>query len=476
MASEEREFEDCDEESFVSGTTSGRHVVLRNPNFKTPSGPPQKLINLNNSIRSQTAQKVPLMTATPIRGPNRFLKVLAPPPESFDENDEELQISDETDDDGGEYLKDAFEPETPIPSNRQNSASIILAEHLELSPIPALGSAEKRQKCTPKTTESRIESIKNVNKTNVGSPRAQNTPRIAQNSKAQNSTPKVAESGNKSVKSASKANLGTPKIIAKTPSNVQNQSFKNVNESYTRRQETPKAALDTSKSNPAVKKLSLARKKLSLGTNSPLLMLSTSTENEENFNISEMDDSPFFKVPLPPKKIVSKKPFVIRRGATIPEDSVKRSQVSSPQKQPIASTSKSFKKSSPQKKPIVSREKSPDIPKTDNVPETDDIDDAEVPEADDIIEEEIPETDVIEEEDIPEKDENVIESENKIPSPEKKGKGKVKSTKAKDVKNPVIDPDAEIENLYDTARYVTNWVPKMKGKKMIVEGDLLDFE
>ena len=29
---------------------------------------------------------------------------------------------------------------------------------------------------------------------------------------------------------------------------------------------------------------------------------------------------------------------------------------------------------------------------------------------------------------------------------------------------------------YENARYVSNWVPKLKGKKMIVEGDLLDFK
>ena len=40
------------------------------------------------------------------------------------------------------------------------------------------------------------------------------------------------------------------------------------------------------------------------------------------------------------------------------------------------------------------------------------------------------------------------------------------------------DPDViadkdELEELYEKARYLTNWVPKMKSKKMIVEGDLL---
>ena len=37
------------------------------------------------------------------------------------------------------------------------------------------------------------------------------------------------------------------------------------------------------------------------------------------------------------------------------------------------------------------------------------------------------------------------------------------------------DPD-QLVDIYEKARYVVNWVPKMKGKKMIVEGDLLDFK
>ena len=38
-----------------------------------------------------------------------------------------------------------------------------------------------------------------------------------------------------------------------------------------------------------------------------------------------------------------------------------------------------------------------------------------------------------------------------------------------------IEPD-QLVDVYEKARYVVNWVPKMKGKKMIVEGDLLDFK
>ena len=37
------------------------------------------------------------------------------------------------------------------------------------------------------------------------------------------------------------------------------------------------------------------------------------------------------------------------------------------------------------------------------------------------------------------------------------------------------EPD-QLVDVYEKARYVVNWVPKMKGKKMIVEGDLLDFK
>ena len=35
------------------------------------------------------------------------------------------------------------------------------------------------------------------------------------------------------------------------------------------------------------------------------------------------------------------------------------------------------------------------------------------------------------------------------------------------------EPD-QLVDVYEKARYVVNWVPKMKGKKMIVEGDLSD--
>ena len=37
-------------------------------------------------------------------------------------------------------------------------------------------------------------------------------------------------------------------------------------------------------------------------------------------------------------------------------------------------------------------------------------------------------------------------------------------------------PPDQLVDVYEKARYVVNWVPKMKGKKMIVEGDLLDFK
>ena len=37
-------------------------------------------------------------------------------------------------------------------------------------------------------------------------------------------------------------------------------------------------------------------------------------------------------------------------------------------------------------------------------------------------------------------------------------------------------PPDQLVDIYEKARYVVNWVPKMKGKKMIVEGDLLDFK
>ena len=41
--------------------------------------------------------------------------------------------------------------------------------------------------------------------------------------------------------------------------------------------------------------------------------------------------------------------------------------------------------------------------------------------------------------------------------------------------NCLPEPD-QLVDVYEKARYVVNWVPKMKGKKMIVEGDLLDFK
>ena len=87
--SDDEDFLDVNDENQVSHNSSigsHRRLVLRNPSFKTP-GPATssrqkdktltKILNRNQNPQ-QKYELASLGTATPIRGPKRFLKVMIP--------------------------------------------------------------------------------------------------------------------------------------------------------------------------------------------------------------------------------------------------------------------------------------------------------------------------------------------------------------------------------------------------------------
>ena len=87
--SDDEDFLDVNDENQVSHNSSigsHRRLVLRNPSFKTP-GPATssrqkdktttKILNRNQNPQ-QKYELAPLVTATPIRGPKRFMTVRNP--------------------------------------------------------------------------------------------------------------------------------------------------------------------------------------------------------------------------------------------------------------------------------------------------------------------------------------------------------------------------------------------------------------
>ena len=87
--SDDEDFLDVNDENQASQNTSigsHRRLVLRNPSFKTP-GPatssrqkdktPTTILKKNQNPQ-QKYVLAPIDTATPIRGPKRFLKVMVP--------------------------------------------------------------------------------------------------------------------------------------------------------------------------------------------------------------------------------------------------------------------------------------------------------------------------------------------------------------------------------------------------------------
>ena len=87
--SDDEDFLDVNDENQASHNSSigsHRRLVLRNPSFKTP-GPAtssrQKDKTLTKILKKnqkseQKYELAPIVTATPIRGPKRFLKVMIP--------------------------------------------------------------------------------------------------------------------------------------------------------------------------------------------------------------------------------------------------------------------------------------------------------------------------------------------------------------------------------------------------------------
>ena len=114
---------DDEDQGMVSHNSSVRRLVLRNPAFpKTPGGPskppnviPKAFMNLNNQNVNAGARIEPLMTATPIRGPKRFMKVVLPVVSPVHENNEDDDFDDDSNEDSndeqGEFIRDDFEPE-----------------------------------------------------------------------------------------------------------------------------------------------------------------------------------------------------------------------------------------------------------------------------------------------------------------------------------------------------------------------------
>ena len=406
---------DLDFNASCVSDNSARRVVLRNPNYKTPAGPPRPFKALVPSQKEMQQPLVSLMTATPIRGPNRFLRVLAPDPEPFEEEDEY-----ETD---SEDITDVIEPEK-LSFSRKRTPITALA----YSPIKPATGGEKRLKITPQTT------------------------------------PKTCKSINVTIPNTS------------------------IQVSVSSPQETPKTAHEKVDQISSAQRLIKARKKLSVSQDSteeteaqdpipfPLEQSSVAVNEEENFCVSSEFDSPFFKVPLPPKKIESRKSFVIRKPSFLrPISSLTRSP--SENEFPKSPPKKITKVGSKEKPKPNSKSKSKVKPSVSPKPVLDFDDD--IPNFDDFL-------------DVNEGIEPIAKNPRKrslSKTEPKDTKTKAKKSKKKEddvteekkveekkVDDSVNDFGTDMDRLYEKARYVTNWVPRMKGKKLVVEGDLLDFE
>jgi hypothetical protein len=500
-------------DSDVGSHQSQRLLVCRNPQFVTP-GPVKKqnvrpvghspALSMANRILQNIHQGNNYQTATPIRGPMRFMRVACPveaiEEDEYDEEEEE-EVEESTENRLPPQSTNRAKPVTklqsadpirspvdalkspisrkavsPIPqryatrsreracpapmqrkSPRASEASPVLQARVTRStPAPASGTPRTRSK-TPKggiPTPAANLSTSFQRKSRVRKKVSEPPKAILQPSPIRSPTkPAIAP-----VKATTEEVLGfeevtwpqrsppasaaSPVLQARVTTALPAATASPIrSRSPITRTETPKARVPTSAANltTSFERRSRIRKKLSVGAVVQNKPPETINRVEEPLDLNQVD-SPFFKMPLPPKAI--KKPaFLLKKS--LPESRLMKFSNPPPQVYSSSEDSESaaaaaaaapqepFKRPAPVKKRVLTKKRP------------------------------------------------LNAQSNKVEVEPKKAKMSEKAASVEEDQNmdefSVDNSVDKIDALYEKARYVTNWVPKMKSSKLIIEGDLLDF-
>ncbi len=431
-----------DEEDFLEdnslknvSSNSARMIVLRNPQFKTPHvqrmtmKPSGSAGNSpGNSTKFAPLKTQNFLSATPMRGPNRFLRVVCPDSvEDQDDEDEEETFDDEN------SIKDAFwegkSPKTPVQvskSPRKENSKLKTPSPKKQVENSRLTRSAQRLPFSP------IRDNDNV----ARSPSRLNSPRLSLPFSPIRSN--GVQNGDILNVSSSTPSLANERRVSTIDNRASHKSFV----------QAPVEPAETPKASRSIERLSKARKKLSITQSrpdSPDLI----DDNDVDDNESDANDSPFFKVPLPPPPVQRVRNFVLRKATAPHPPVVKPKLVQEMPKVTPAPVCTSRKRASSNSTANKSNKKSrqEEKEKEDEEEEEAMLDPAPM--------------------DADESDSNDNQDNEEVPEPVAGPSNAVPVASSSNA--------AVIEDVYDQAKYVTNWIPKMKSKKMIVEGDLLDF-
>ena len=552
------------------GPKVAKIFVCRNPDFKTP-GPRSKASKLPpmspgmaNAINNAKKFQQGAISATPLRGPYRFLTVINPITPVV-ENEESLE----------EEIEDSI-MNSPVHPQVNQLKKVTPSKRIPFSPIPhIIANSPTRQRLSPHTSLG----LQNLSNSQIvrdkKTPKTTPTREVSENPSAEITTTPSART-----RSRSSLSLGGDGEAEKTASPMPCPEKENTPKSSqniledeeivetgtpipspgvdssaaTLPTETPKTtnASFLSGANVTCEKRSRARKKLSVAT--PLLdKSSTPPRNQPQSTVKETPrfsfDSPFFKMPLPPKAKVMKKPFVLRKTVPSSQSKINKSHQSEVAKVPafylnptprgtkrvivneddsndeeinFESTKKKAKvrrramdhsfdlsmmEIEPEPIPGPSGTKSKHIKNlvnTDSDSSDDFLDNNSVNERRNatittankkrpLTKKELAAQAKMAKDNIDNQHQEVEKNTSKSrkrPASKKQQPDQNSNTKKANVKITIKEPpkpsapqhvsvyDSEdtLDLLYEKARYVCNWIPKMKGKRMIVEGDLLDFQ
>ena len=558
------------------GPKAAKIFVCRNPDFKTP-GPRSKASKLPmspgmaNAINNAKKFQQGAISATPLRGPYRFLTVINPitpvveNEESLEEEIEDQIMNSPVHPQVNQLKKVTPSkriPFSPIPHVVANSPT-----RQRLSPHTSIGlqnhsnSQIVRDKITPKTTPTREFAENPSAEISTPSARTRNSSRLSLGGDGEadktaspmpcpekENTPKSSQNRLEEEEEIIDTEAPTLEGLAPTPCEGLAPSPGIDSSVSTLPTETPKTtnASFLSGANVTCEKRSRARKKLSVAT--PLLdKSSTPPRNQPQSTVKETPrfsfDSPFFKMPLPPKAKVIKKPFVLRKTVPSSQSKINKSHQSEIAKVPafylnptprgtkrvilnedesndeeIESTKKKAKvrrramdhsfdlsmiEIEPEPIPGPSGTKSKNVKNfvnADSDSSDDFLDNQSVNERRNatittankkrpLTKKELAAQAEMAKDKIDNQHQEVEKNTSKSrkrPASKKQQPDQNSNTKKANVKLTIQEPskpsasvyDSEdtLDLLYEKARYVTNWIPKMKGKRMIVEGDLLDFQ
>ena len=499
-----------------------RAVKCRNPIFQTP-GPPSKLKRRSTMINVNG-----MATATPIRGPARFITVVNAA-QSFDDDEE---FDDESTID--EYIEDAImkSPMVPTTSNKnvaqnvnrvQNSSP---SKRIALSPIKNVMPNSPRRSSSFGLQKVNSPKVSRMSKSFVNQFQNHSTPNVVMSPAAasdyfapdepEDCRPNLLDGLSQGKENEFENQIATPPLANRTRSKSNTSSVaENVSLNMTSSQqsqltETPKrsqtlvASPEKAVNSPTHGKLSRARKKLPVAASTSPMSKSPESEifktpvQSVQLNLDTPNsDSPFFKVPLPPKN--NRNPFRKFTLSTRSQDTQKTQNPARTKKfvepifdQPFDTTAESDSNTSNDPSPVEER-KSKRISKaakpSQELEQNEVVEEAtEVPEVtDEPFEADLEMEEPADHEDVPivndDEDEADAEKEQSPSSQSRKRSAKEDlSPKAKKSKENEPEEDYfpsandDIYKLYENARYVNNWIPRLKGKKLIIEGDLLDFE